>query len=132
MHASSTMPRGVGDTKLTSLFAVEADPRKWNTVEPPAGWTKDSFLSFLREYPNYVEWRTKELGWIPYPILGLAVPAAVALGLDPAAAGAFAAVVAGLSFEQLARLWGAAALVVHAMPPELHPDVASHATPDQA
>ena len=75
MHASSTMPRGVGDTKLTSLFAVEADPRKWNTVEPPAGWTKDSFLSFLREYPNYVEWRTKELGWIPYPILGLAAPA---------------------------------------------------------
>jgi DNA ligase (NAD+) len=77
MHASSTMPRGVGDTKLTSLFAVEADPRKWPTVDPPAGWTKDSFLSFLRDYPNYIEWRTKELGWIPYPILGNAVPVAV-------------------------------------------------------
>jgi DNA ligase (NAD+) len=75
MHASSTMPRGVGDTKLKSLFAVEADPRKWSTVDPPAGWTKDSFLSFLREYPNYVEWRKKEFAWIPYPILGVVVAA---------------------------------------------------------
>jgi DNA ligase (NAD+) len=80
MHASSTMPRGVGDTKLNSLFAVEADPRKWGAVDPPAGWTKDSFQSFLREYPNYVEWRTKEIGWIPYPIMGLAVPAAPVTG----------------------------------------------------
>lgn len=78
MHASSTMPRGVGDTKLNSLFAVEADPRKWGTVDPPAGWTKDSFQSFLREYPNYVEWRTKEIGWIPYPILGKVVAPAAA------------------------------------------------------
>ena len=73
MHASSTMPRGVGDTKLTSLFAVEADPRKWTSVAAPTGWTAESFRSFLAEFPNYVEWRTKELGWIPYPILGSAI-----------------------------------------------------------
>lgn len=81
MHASSTMPRGVGDTKLTSLFAVEKDPRKWNFVDPPpTGWTKDSFQSFLRDYPNYVEWRTKEIAWIPYPILGhVAAPQPVAV-----------------------------------------------------
>jgi DNA ligase (NAD+) len=75
MHASSTMPRGVGDTKLSSLFAIEADPRKWTSVAAPTGWTAESFRSFLAEFPNYVEWRTKELGWIPYPILGSAVAA---------------------------------------------------------
>ena len=70
MHASSTMPRGVGDTKLSSLFAVEADPRKWSSIDPaPTGWTKESFQSFLRDFPNYIEWRTKELGWISYPII---------------------------------------------------------------
>jgi len=70
MLASSTMPRGVGDTKLTSLFTVEADPRKWNYLDPPpTGWTKDSFQSFLLSFPNYTQWRTNELGWMAYPIL---------------------------------------------------------------
>lgn len=69
MHASSAMPRGVGDTKLTSLFQAEADPRKWASIVPPAGWTKDSFQAFLQELPTYVAWRNRELGWIPYPIL---------------------------------------------------------------
>lgn len=72
MHASSTMPRGVGDTKLTSLFAVEADPRKWPGLEAPIGWTTESFKSFLLAYPDYVSWRLKELAWIPYPILKVA------------------------------------------------------------
>lgn len=70
MCASSTMPRGVGDIKLASLFAKELDPRKWASLgSAPTGWTADSFQSFLLEFPKYVEWRTKELGWIPYPIL---------------------------------------------------------------
>lgn len=75
MHASSTMPRGVGDTKLTSLFQVEADPRKWASIEPPTGWTKDSFHAFLQELPTYIAWRKKEIHWIPYPILNVAAPA---------------------------------------------------------
>jgi hypothetical protein len=74
MHASSTMPRGVGDTKLTSLFQAEADPRKWASIEPPTGWTKDSFQAFLQELPTYTAWRAKELHWIPYPILNVAAP----------------------------------------------------------
>lgn len=73
MHASSTMPRGVGDTKLSSLFAAVADPRKWATnMQPPAGWTDESFNAFLAEFPTYVAWRQKELNWIPYPILAAA------------------------------------------------------------
>lgn len=72
MQASSVMPRGVGDTKLTSLFAVQPDPRKWASVTAPDGWTTDSYTSFLTEFPNYVEWRSKELGGIPYPIMSAA------------------------------------------------------------
>jgi hypothetical protein len=72
MHASSEMPRGVGDTKLGSLFAVEADPRKWSAVTAPTGWTAESLYSFLGECPKYEAWRTKELHWIPYPILSSA------------------------------------------------------------
>jgi len=73
------MPRGVGDTKLTSLFAVQPDPRKWASVAAPDGWTTDSYTSFLTEFPNYVEWRSKELGGIPYPIMSSA-PAVSAEG----------------------------------------------------
>jgi hypothetical protein len=83
MHASSTMPRGVGDTKLTSLFAASADPRNWSGLATPVGWTTESFHSFLTEFPKYEAWRSKELSWIPYPILGtpiVAVPKAAANG----------------------------------------------------
>ena len=69
MHASSTMPRGVGDTKLTNLFAAEMDPRKWRGMAAQEGWTTKSFQDFLDVLPTYVAWRQKEIHWIPYPIL---------------------------------------------------------------
>jgi len=72
MHASSTMPRGVGTTKLTSLFSVEPDPRKWAGLSAPDGWTAESFQNFLSEFPKYEAWR-KEIDWIPYPVLATAV-----------------------------------------------------------
>lgn len=67
MVASSTMPRTVGETKLTSLFAIEADPGKWSGALKPAGWTKDSLENFLAEFPKYVAWRRTNLYWIPFP-----------------------------------------------------------------
>jgi hypothetical protein len=70
MHASSTLPRGIGTTKLTSLFAVEADPRKWPGITPPEGWTTESFQNFLAVLPSYVEWR-KGVPY-PYPIIASA------------------------------------------------------------
>lgn len=79
MVASSTMPRGVGETKLTSLFAVCENPNNWSTLSPPAGWTADSFSAFLKEFPTYLAWR-KELSWIPYPILRAAPAPAPATG----------------------------------------------------
>jgi len=68
MQASSMMPRGVGTMKLTSLFAVEADPRKWQQISPPEGWTMESFQNFLQTYTRYVTWRENEVSYIPYPI----------------------------------------------------------------
>ena len=85
MQASSMMPRGVGDTKLTSLFAVQADPRQWSGLKAPDGWTEESFRAFLTEFPNYVEWRSTELGGIPYPIISGGMSAAVSGAVSAAA-----------------------------------------------
>ena len=74
MVASSRMPRGVGDTKLTALFGVERDPRRWvgGVLIPPTGWTAASLTSFLAEFPTYEAWRRAELPFLAYPIVGAA------------------------------------------------------------
>jgi hypothetical protein len=79
MLSSSVLPRGVGESKLKAVFGMYPDPRGWATAaEAPTGWTLDSFREFQREYPNYERWRTSEIFWIPYPILGAAVAAVTA------------------------------------------------------
>jgi DNA ligase (NAD+) len=83
MVASLTMPRGIGDTKLSSLFGTEPDPRRWDSVAPPSGWSAASFTGFLKEFPVYLAWRAKEVPWIAYPIL--AGKAEVAKAEAPAA-----------------------------------------------
>jgi hypothetical protein len=72
------MPRGVGTTKLTSLFSVEADPRKWAGLSAPDGWTAESFQNFLLEFPKYEAWR-KEIDWIPYPVIAITEASAEAM-----------------------------------------------------
>jgi DNA ligase (NAD+) len=70
MIASSTLPRGVGETKLDTLFAVEADPRKWgSSTKRPGGWSEEGLTEFLRAYPVYEAWRAKEFPVPAYPIL---------------------------------------------------------------
>lgn len=70
MIASSVLPRGVGETKLDTLFAMEADPRKWGgSTGRPAGWSQDALSEFLRAYPAYEMWREKEFPLPAYPIL---------------------------------------------------------------
>ena len=80
MQASSTMPRGIGDSKLKSIFAVEPDPRKWNNLSTPTGWTAESLSGFLTEFSAYVTWRLKEISWIPYPILSKPTAIATVIG----------------------------------------------------
>jgi DNA ligase (NAD+) len=69
MIASSTMPRGVGETKLKAIFALEPDIRRWNTNLKPVGWSALAFEEFMKELPAYVTWRTTELASVAYPIL---------------------------------------------------------------
>lgn len=69
MIASSMMPRGVGDTKLQALFALQADPQKWNTIASCEGWSKDALRTFYTMLPTYEAWRKQDLSAIPYPRL---------------------------------------------------------------
>jgi len=57
MVASRLMPRGVGDTKLTAVFAVQPDYRLWGSLAPPAGWSRDTFEQMLAALPAYELWR---------------------------------------------------------------------------
>lgn len=77
MIASAALPRGVGETKLKSLFTVEPDPAKWRVgCDAPAGWTTLSLQEFLKELPTYRAWRSKELVNYPFPKVKATAPAA--------------------------------------------------------
>ena len=70
MVSSSVLPRGVGETKLKTLFAMYPDPRTWRAASTtPPGWTETSFREFQTEYTKYEQWRAAEISWIPYPVL---------------------------------------------------------------
>jgi NAD-dependent DNA ligase len=82
MIASSMMPRGVGNSKLKVLFALQADPRLWsNMINTCEGWTSSALKAFYAKLPAYEAWRKTELPSIPYPKLARpkTPPAAVAL-----------------------------------------------------
>ena len=61
MIASATMPRGVGETKLKSLFALESNPRKWRgTIQSAEGWSDDALTTFLGGLDSYFKWREEQ------------------------------------------------------------------------
>jgi NAD-dependent DNA ligase len=84
MIASGLMPRGVGNTKLEALFALQSDPRKWSSIKSCEGWSPDALASFLATLPTYEAWRQKELPIVPYPRLTQVVAREhpLALGVD--------------------------------------------------
>jgi NAD-dependent DNA ligase len=83
MIASSCMGRGVGHTKLESLFSIEKDPRRWRSLPAfPVGWSKDALEEFLKTYKTYEDWRSKETPMIPYPILSINTVSAAAAPKD--------------------------------------------------
>jgi NAD-dependent DNA ligase len=68
MVASSVMPRGIGASKLKTLFALEADPRLWpSRISSCEGWSDSALQSFYTRLPSYAQWRKEELPSIPYP-----------------------------------------------------------------
>jgi len=72
MLASSALPRGVGETKLATLFALENDPRKWGaSLARPVGWSEEGLVDFLKQFPAYETWR-QSFPHPTYPILSQA------------------------------------------------------------
>ena len=70
MVGSSLLPRGVGETKLRSMFAQYPDSSEWSRpdLDVPVGWTRESLAELQAEYPKYEAWRKGEVFWIPYPL----------------------------------------------------------------
>jgi DNA ligase (NAD+) len=69
MVASAALPRGVGETKLTTLFQAQADPRNWHQLPELAGWTASTLHELVAALPAYVKWREAEFPHWAYPIL---------------------------------------------------------------
>lgn len=64
--ASNRLPRGVGEKKLRSLFAVEPDVERWKPArfgcDVPAGWSASSLAEFWQAFAEARAW-LRELGW---------------------------------------------------------------------
>jgi NAD-dependent DNA ligase len=85
MVASSTMPRGVGHSKLETLFSINPNPPTWSVAEftaaKPAGLSNATIQAIVASVPAYLEWFTANFQGVaqfqqaPAPVLA---PAAVA------------------------------------------------------
>jgi DNA ligase (NAD+) len=64
MIASSTLPRGTGETKLKALFAREADWTKWDmkTLASVNSWSFVALQEFLTALETYKKWRADQFG----------------------------------------------------------------------
>ncbi len=60
MVASSTMPRGVGHSKLETLFAINPNPATWSIAEftaaRPAGLSQATIQAIVAAVPEYLAW----------------------------------------------------------------------------
>lgn len=64
MLASSTLPRGTGETKLRALFTREPDWTKWSmkTLAGVNNWSFTSLEECLTSLEQYKKWRTEQFG----------------------------------------------------------------------
>jgi DNA ligase (NAD+) len=64
MLASSTLPRGTGETKLKALFAREPDWTKWSMKVLAAinNWSFVALEEFLTALETYKKWRADQFG----------------------------------------------------------------------
>lgn len=71
MVASSICPRSSGEIKLTLLFDIEPDIKKWKNafLVSPTGWSASSIADLLKCLDEYITWRNKEVSYIPFPIV---------------------------------------------------------------
>lgn len=70
MIASSLMPRGVGETKLTVLFQMEPDWKKWTAASLGSvqGWSEQSLRDFVGILPQYEKWRKDQFPITVVPV----------------------------------------------------------------
>ena len=78
--ASSTMPRGVGHSKLTPLLAINPAPITWSAAEfkgaRPAGLSDKTIDAIVAAIPAYLDW----LASTGFAAVAAAAPAAAAAG----------------------------------------------------
>lgn len=79
MIASSLMPRGVGEAKLSALHTINPDCRAWPAISSAPGWTAETLKTFKETLSAYRAWRLSETTWIPYPVLPSGTVAVVAV-----------------------------------------------------
>jgi NAD-dependent DNA ligase len=76
MVASSTMPRGVGHSKLETLFAINPNPATWSIAEftaaRPAGISQATIQAIVAAVPEYLTWLSANIpaaNTAPAPVL---------------------------------------------------------------
>lgn len=79
MVASGCMPRGIGETKLKALYAIESDPHQWKSIVSCEGWSSSALQAFWPKLTAYEVWRRTEFPNIPYPKVCKTPPAPVQL-----------------------------------------------------
>lgn len=58
MRAYCGWPKGFGETRITGVLAVEADPTKWSALaKPPKGQSVEAFAEVVKAVPGYLAWR---------------------------------------------------------------------------
>ena len=62
--ASNLLPRGVGERKLRTLYAIQNDASKWAlaSLGKPDGWTEASLQVLLASLPKALEWIQTSFG----------------------------------------------------------------------
>ena len=80
MVASSLMPRGVGETKLTLLFQKEPDWKKWSLLSliGVQGWSEESLRDFIDTLPRYEKWRKEQ-----FPAAAITIPVGEFINVGP-------------------------------------------------
>ena len=69
MIASSLLGRGVGDTKLSSLFAIEKNPLEWKKIQSADGWSREALSEFVIGLDTYMSWRKREFPDLSFPLI---------------------------------------------------------------
>jgi DNA ligase (NAD+) len=78
MVASSTMPRGVGHSKLETLFTINPNPASWSIAEfqtaKPAGLSQATIQAIVAAVPDYLAWLSTNIPSVASAVAVAAVP----------------------------------------------------------